>query len=430
MSSILVVDDDPVLGKSLVALGKREGHAVDVAGSIQDARRRLSHQSYDLMLLDLELPDGNGLELQQEIAGASNMRVVIVTAHPTLDSAMAAANGSVAGYLQKPLEPQAWKQLMATLAPAPCGIQPGGLLGQSRAIRDVIQMLTRIAPTDARVLVTGESGTGKELAAQTLHQASGRSGPFIALNCGAVAPDLLASQLFGHEKGSFTGALTRHCGVFEQAAGGTLLLDEIGEMPASLQVFLLRVLETGTVVRVGGITPIPISARIVAATNRDLSSAMQQGELRADLFYRLADVQVQMPSLRERGDDVILLANIFIEQLNQRYAGHKFLAPSSAPALRAHKWPGNVRELASLVQESYLLQDGPALELVPHQLQTEQAVPENCMVFDVGTPLEVIKRNVLARTLQHLGGDKTAAARVLGISVRTVHNELARLRGS
>ncbi len=430
MSALLIVDDDQVFARSLVALARREGHSAQIASSLAAAQRCLSDDRFDLVVLDLDLPDGSGIELLNQIDATSATRVVIVTAHPTLDSAMRVANSPWAGYLTKPVPPESWRELMLALG-RPVAAQSHLLLGDSPAIRQVLALLERVGPTDASVLITGESGTGKDLAAQLLHEVSNRTGRFVALNCGAVAPELLASQLFGHERGSFTGALGRHAGVFEQAADGTLFLDEITEMSAHLQVFLLRVLETGSFVRVGGTETIGSSARIVAATNRDPIAAIEEGRLRKDLYYRLAGIRVDMPSLRDRGDDVIVLANMFVARLNERYGGAKHLDPASLHALRGHSWPGNVRELRSDVQQAYLLQDGPALRVVP---QPEPAIgaasrPERRMVFEIGTPMETVKREVLLRTLEHCGNDKTATARALGISVRTVHNELARSRG-
>ncbi len=303
------------------------------------------------------------------------------------------------------------------------------LLGGSPLMAETVRTLERLGPTDAHVLITGESGTGKELAARTLHRASGRTGPFVALNCGALTSELLASQLFGHERGSFTGAVARHPGVFEQAEGGTLFLDEIGDMPLELQVFLLRVLEQGEVVRVGGETALASSARIVAATNRPPTDAVQEGKLRADLFYRLADITVRMPSLRERPEDIVLLAQEFVQELNCRFGTQKSLTPAAEQRLQAHPWPGNVRELRSAIRQSFLLQDGPALEVeVQQDLPEPPPTQEGQMVFQVGTPLEVVKREVLVQTLRHCNNDKTAAARLLGVSVRTVHNALTRAR--
>ena len=427
MSKVLLVDDDAVFASSLSVLFGRKGHKLAHAGSLTEARQLLSHNSYDLVLLDVDLPDGYGLALMDELDAAST-RIVIVTGNPRVETAVQAANGPAARYLVKPIDPDTLNDLIATLNSGQAASHAPLLSGESTSLRKAVAVLLRIAPSDASVLLTGETGTGKELAARTLHDASGRRGPFVALNCGAVAPELLASQLFGHEKGSFTGATSRHIGVFEQASHGTLFLDEIGEMPLPLQVFLLRALETGSITRVGGSGTIDTPARLVAATNRDPHALVESGQMRADLFYRLADLRVHLPPLRERGDDVVLLANLFIERLNARYGHGKYLDAACIGALRDYAWPGNVRELRSLAQRAYLLQDGPALRIEPERARFRQFDGPGAIAFPIGTSMADIKRTALINTLAHYGNDKTAAARALGISVRTIHNELARIR--
>ncbi|MGQ4583009.1 sigma 54-interacting transcriptional regulator [Lysobacter sp. F60174L2] len=304
------------------------------------------------------------------------------------------------------------------------------MIGECDALRGVQDDLAKIAPTRASVLVTGESGTGKELVARALHRQSGRDGPFVAVNCGAIAPELLASHLFGHERGSFTGAASRHVGLFEQAHGGTLFLDEVAEMPPPLQVYLLRVLETGLLTRVGGTESIAFDARVIAATNRDPMVAIDEGRLREDLFYRLADFIVVLPPLRSRGDDRLLLANHFIDRFNAEHGADKRLSRESLHVLHGYDWPGNVRELRSAIQRACILGDGDRVDLhepPPHPVGGEAEA--DSVNFRVGMSYAEVEREMLLKTLARYGNDKTRTARALGVSVRTIHNQLGRREG-
>jgi DNA-binding NtrC family response regulator len=432
--NVLILDDDRAFARAAGEIAEHEGFRAHLAHSVKQAREYIAQARMDLILLDLSLPDGSGMDLLSEIDLADHGIVALVTGNPSVETAARAVSAPVVEYLIKPLQPL---QLTTLLQRArrfqnvsdSREVEPiSGLVGQSVAMRRIVDTIMRIAPSDASVLLAGESGTGKEVVARALHDVSGRSGAFVALNCGAVPSELLASQLFGHERGSFTGAHARHLGVFEQASHGTLLLDEITEMPLSLQVYLLRILETGTVTRVGGSESIATPVRIVAATNRDPLAAVAAGTLREDLYYRLADIPITMPALRDRGSDVVLLANMFIERLNARYGLRKYLAPGAEAVLMRHRWPGNVRELRSAVQRAYLMQVDDALHVRP----TVSHAPvwredDTSILFSVGTTLEEIERRALLKTLAHFDNDKTATARALGVSVRTVHNHLARL---
>ncbi|MGQ4659940.1 sigma 54-interacting transcriptional regulator [Lysobacter sp. F6437] len=302
------------------------------------------------------------------------------------------------------------------------------MIGECDALRGVQDDLAKIAPTRASVLVTGESGTGKELVARALHRQSGRNGPFVAVNCGAIAPELLASHLFGHERGSFTGAASRHVGLFEQAHGGTLFLDEVAEMPAPLQVYLLRVLETGRLTRVGGTESIAFDARVIAATNRDPMVAIDEGRLREDLFYRLADFIVVLPPLRARGGDRLLLARHFVDRFNVEHGSRKRLAPDAPHVLHGYDWPGNVRELRSAVQRACILSDGDLVELrEPARHATAGNAETGSVNFRVGMSYAEVEREMLLKTLARYDNDKTRTARALGVSVRTIHNQLGRV---
>lgn len=300
------------------------------------------------------------------------------------------------------------------------------LLGSSAAIVLVRQTIGRVAPTDATVLLTGESGTGKEVAAREIHRRSARrDGPFVPVNCGAIAPGLVESELFGHERGSFTGALRGHAGVFERAAGGTLFLDEVTEMPLELQPRLLRAIETGRVQRVGGAGEIPTNVRIVAATNRDPSAAVAAGRLRADLLYRLAVFPLPLPALRERPGDALVLAEAFVAALNARYGLVKRLSGASRDRIPSYAWPGNVRELRNAVERAYILSDveldvgdDMSLPRVGASIGTQR------LDIRVGMSLAEAERALVEATLERTGGNKSEAARLLGCSLRTLYNKL------
>lgn len=433
MPTILILDDEPDFASSAAELARLAGYDVHLAQSVAQARELLRGPCMDLMLLDLTLPDGSALDLIDQVDLSRHGRVVIVTGNPTIESAARAVSSPVVEYLIKPLRPSRFERLLREVARRgeERGSEPAGLdslLGDSPAMTDLRQVLQRVAPSDATVLLSGESGTGKEVVARAIHVLSGRTGDFVAVNCGAIAPDLLASQLFGHERGSFTGAGQRHAGFFEQAAGGTLFLDEIGEMPKALQVYLLRVLETGQVRRVGGSQLIDTPVRVVAATNREPLAAVSEGVLREDLYYRLADFPITLAPLRARGGDVVLLARMFIERLNVAYGASKRLDTRCVPDLMRHGWPGNVRELRSAVQRAYLLERSSEVAVRPgNGMRTVWAETDTSITFAVGTTFAEMERRMLLKTLAWCDNDKTATARALGISVRTVHNQLARL---
>ena len=284
-----------------------------------------------------------------------------------------------------------------------------------------------MAPTAATVFIIGESGCGKELVAQTIHQMSPRAaGPFVAVNCGAIPANLIEAELFGHEKGAFTGAVRSHKGFFERAAGGTLLLDEISEMAPEMQVRLLRVLETGRFTRVGGNGEIPSDVRVIAATNRDPVLAVENNQLREDLMYRLAVFPINIPPLRERGDDIALLARHFLEELNGDAATTKSIAAPAIEKLRRHTWPGNVRELKNCIQRAFILADtiaGPDhLTTLPRQ-ETPECTSDR-LQFAIGTSLPEMERQTIFATLDHCGGNKKRTAELLGVSLKTLYNRL------
>jgi len=432
--NVMIVDDDRLFARSAAELVRSQGASAHVAGTLGEARSLLRRIPMQLSLVDLELPDGSGLELVRGHDPAVHGPLAIVTANPSIETAAASVSAPVLDYLIKPFDPERLATIVRHAVHVAGAAMPitswlPGVATQSDAMRQPMLLARRVAPSDARVFLEGETGTGKEVFARAIHEVSERKGPFVAINCGAVPHELLASQLFGHERGSFTGAIGRHAGVFEQASGGTLFLDEVTEMPVDLQVYLLRALETGTVRRVGGDAEIALSARVIAASNRDPREAVAQGLLREDLYYRLAEFSIRLPPLRERGDDAVLLAQRFVEELNATHGTSRRLAFGSAAVLRAQRWSGNVRELRNVVFRSWLLSNGDAVVVAPpdgvHQDVAESA---DSILFPLGMSLAEMERRALQKALAWCKGDKTAAARLLGISVRTVHNHLARLR--
>jgi DNA-binding NtrC family response regulator len=305
----------------------------------------------------------------------------------------------------------------------------GSLLGASPAMQEVFRLIERVGPTEAAVLLTGESGSGKDLAAQSIHECSARrGGPFIAINCGAIPAGLIEAELFGYEKGSFSGAVRAHAGVFERAQGGTLLLDEVTEMPLDMQTRLLRVLETGRFYRVGANTEFSCDVRVIASTNRCPLQAVQSGQLREDLLYRLAVFPVDMPPLRSRGDDVELLAEHFLAELNAQSRTQKRLSPFARMMLTQHSWPGNVRELKNCIERAFILGD-TVLELAPltpgaAARDADSRSDRDRLNIRVGSRIYDMERSLIEATLDYFKGNKRRAADALGCSLKTLYNKL------
>lgn len=431
---VLIVDDDPALGPALADYLREEGYATRIVRTLADARSAVVNRHPDVLLIDLFLPDGNGLELLNEL-GRAKIQVVVITGQPSLDTAIEGLRAHVADYLIKPVDPARLKACLMTLggivstdAEADLALleNPQALQGRSSAMRKVLELIDKVAPTEATVLLQGESGTGKEVAAQEIHRRSLRAkGPFLALNCGAVPENLIANELFGHERGGFTGANKLHKGYFERATGGTLFLDEITEMPLELQVNLLRVLETGKLTRLGGDKEVEVDVRVLAATNRDPSMAIQEGHLREDLYYRLCVFPVHMPPLCERGGDVLLLARYFLAQHNRSAGTRKGLTDAAQEHIVQYSWPGNVRELKNAIQRAFILAgdgdvDHDQLDLGLTQADTMELKPP------VGLSLINAERDLVYATLERFDGDKKLAAKSLGISLKTLYNKLRR----
>ena len=360
MPTALIVDDDTTSRESLSEWVGEQGFATHQADDLPSGREIIASDRIDLALLDLDLPSGSGLELLPDLEKQPSVDVIFVTGYSTVDSAVEAFRSGAVDYLTKPVDLKRLKKLLdRARRTAELNAEIGNLrqelrglgrfvklIGTSPPMQHVYDLIERVAPTDATVLVTGETGTGKEVVAQTIHALSRRArSPFVPINCGAVAPTLIESELFGHERGSFTGAERAHKGVFERATGGTLFLDEITEMPLELQVKLLRTLEMGAVRRVGGDGEIEIDVRVVAATNVDPQKAVAQGKLREDLLYRLLIFPIHLPPLRERRGDIPLLAQHVVNTLNAKGETNKHVSPAAFDRLQAYTWPGNVRQL-------------------------------------------------------------------------------------
>ena len=443
----LVVEDDPDFAAALEGLVKLEGFDGRSARSLDAARKQLQEQRVDVVLVDLELPDGRGTELVGD-EDAANAEFIVVTGHATVDSAVNALRGGALDYLTKPVDRSRLRAALANVLrtrslKAEVSALRGDLrrlgrfglmVGASDAMQTVYDLIARVAPTQATALIMGESGTGKELAAQTIHRLSRRhNDPWVAVNCGAISAGLIESELFGHEKGSVTGADRRRTGVFEEASGGTLFLDEITEMPADLQVKLLRTLEESEVTRVGGRAPIAVDVRVIAATNRDPELAVREGRLREDLFYRLHVFPITVPPLRQRDNDIELLAEHFLAEQNREASTQKKWTRPALERLRAHSWPGNVRELRNAVQRAFILADGDigpevlnslVAPAAPRSAAPVVAAGDGVVPIEVGSTLEDSEKRLILATLEHCKGNKNETARLLGISLKTLYNRL------
>jgi two-component system, NtrC family, response regulator AtoC len=439
MPRALIVDDDENTRLALAALIEAEGFSIDLAKDLREARICLVRRTPDVVLTDLKLPDGTGMDLFEEFDPQAAVELIVMTGFASVDTAVDALRQGAADYLVKPVNIERLKVILARVPhgsdlKAEIGQLRGELrrygkfgrmLGNSSAMQQLYDQINRVAPTEATVLLVGESGTGKELAAQSIHDLSlRRKQAFLPVNCGAISPNLIESEMFGHERGSFTGADRQHRGYFERGAGGTIFLDEITEMPIELQVKLLRVLESGTFMRVGTNKEIATDVRVVAATNRDPEEAVAEGKLRADLYHRLNVFPLQLPPLRERGKDVELLALSFLEQLNETHKTNKAFAPGAMETLCAHSWPGNVRELRNYVQRAYIMTD-KLIETasVPLQISSAKPAAGTSVVVAVGTSLADMDRQLILATLEQCKVKKRAAE-ILGISLKTLYNRL------
>jgi two-component system, NtrC family, response regulator AtoC len=439
MLRALVIDDDAHSLTAMSELVAAEGFEVTSAPNLKEARAHVEEHLPDVILSDLMLPDGKGTELLREIEEPS-IEVILVTGKATVETAVEALRLGAFDYLTKPIDLARLKTLLARVKETRELKQEvsslraelrqlgrfGPMVGTSPAMQRVYDLIDRVAPTEVTVFLIGESGTGKELAALTVHRLSKRrKGSYLPLNCGAISPTLIESELFGHEKGSFTGANRQHRGYFERTSGGTLFLDEITEMPIELQVKLLRVLETSRLMRVGGDREVEVNVRVLAATNKIPEEAVEDGKLREDLFYRLMVFPIFLPPLRDREGDIELLSQFFLAELNQREEQQKRLTPEAIARLEGHVWPGNVRELQNVIQRAYILAEEEITpDCLPVELGGEARVTGPQLHLKVGTSLADAERRIILATLDQYEGDKRATAETLGVSLKTLYNRL------
>jgi DNA-binding NtrC family response regulator len=442
---LLIVDDELIVRDSLGKWFREEGYEVGAAESASEALTQLAAQNWDLALIDIKMPGTDGIALQQRIRQVyPDLTCIIMTGYASVETAVQALKNGAYDYITKPFDPEdvahlvrnalahrrAERENIQLRERVAESARPTELIGNSPAMRRVIEAIETVAPTDATVLITGESGTGKELVARAIHNASPRRfHPLVVIHCGALTETLLESELFGHEKGAFTGAQYRKKGKFEIAEGGTVFLDEIGDISLKTQTDLLRVLQEREIVRVGGNQPIRVDFRTIAATNKDLEKVIAEGHFRPDLFYRLNVFHIELPPLRERREDIPALVEHFVrrlsEAMNKRITG---VTPEAMELLQRYDWPGNVRELENAVERAMVVADasGPAMlraENFTLRLSRNGQPPE---AKSATRTLDDIEREHILRVLEECGGNQTRAAEVLDIDRVTLYNRLKR----
>jgi two-component system response regulator HydG len=446
--SVLVVDDESGILDTLRILLRNEGFEVTTAQGGKAGLEQIRSGTHDLILSDVRMPQVSGLDILTAAREQDPMTpVILMTAQASLQSAISAVNSGAFYYIQKPFSND---ELVAILRRA-CEYRAVKVentqlrqeirrrdkttsiarpIGKSKRFLDVLKLAEHVAPTDSTVLIQGESGTGKEVIARYIHNLSSRNdGPFMSINCGALPENLLESELFGHVKGSFTGAVRDKQGLFAAARGGSFFLDEVGEMPASLQVKLLRVLQEREAIPVGATEAIPVDVRIIAATNRELEEEIRRGNFRSDLFYRLNVIAVNLPPLRDRRDDLLLLIEALLQNLSTETGTEpKALAAEALDAVMVYEWPGNVRELENALEHAQVLTRGPLIEAasLPERITKRRKEPLVAERSYRNPTLEVIERAYIMWVLQAEGGNKTRAAEVLGIDPSTLYRKLSR----
>jgi DNA-binding NtrC family response regulator len=434
---ILIVDDETIVRDSLGAWFRQDGHHVDEAASGREALRLVAEGRYDMAFLDIKMPGMDGLELQARLTAADpELSIVLMTAYATVEGAVRAMKNGAYDYIVKPFDPDELSLLVKRAAEhrslraenqrlkksLDSVVVPAPVLGASPAMRHVMSLVETVAASDATVLITGESGTGKEVVARAIHAASARRyNLMVVVNCGALPEGILESELFGHEAGAFTGARARHKGKFEVAEGGTVFLDEIGEVSPKVQVELLRVLEEKVVTRVGGTTPVPVDFRIVAATNRDLQAAVKAGTFRDDLYWRLNVVHIHIPALRERPEDVPLLAEQFLTRFAQSMSRPPMrFSPAALDALALYSWPGNVRELQNAIERAVVIGRGDVVQAEDLPLRVTQTKGTGP---GPGSLAEAERAHVLS-VLESSGWNISRAARILDVDRVTLYSKI------
>jgi DNA-binding NtrC family response regulator len=444
---VLIVEDDPSTRLGLTELVRTWGYLADSAEDGEDGLQKITSFRPAIVVTDLVMPRMDGQQLLKALREQDpDIAVVILTAQGSVESAVEAIKDGAYDYLTKPVDPQRLQILLANVVERQETLREvkalrrqlrdqgsfGRMIGASPEMRKVYRVIEQAAPTSASVLINGESGTGKELVAQTIHQLSPRANaPFVAINCAAIPETLLESEIFGHEKGAFTGAADRRQGCFELADRGTIFLDEIAEMTPATQVKLLRVLQERSFRRLGGRQEQKVDVRIIAATNAEPDEAVKKGKLREDLFYRLNVFGIILPPLRDRKDDLPLLTQFFLSEFNARNG--KAIAGLNNEAMRildGYGWPGNVRELRNVIERATILADGQFVEPrhLPAALVQAGETARPSLQLPPGTTVEEAERRLIQMTLEHTRDNKTRAAEILGISLKTLHNKLNKLK--
>ena len=435
MPTALIVDHDPENLLSLAETFRAKGYAVETARQLREARSMLTKRMPEVALFNEEIDGEDSLDLLEQVDLAEVVEIYLMSSARSVRSASRAMRLGISDYFDIPVDR---KRLATNLENLELERQhtedddrepessPDLLIGESQPMRRMYRLIRKCAPSDATILLTGESGVGKELVARTIHTLSRRKNEdMISVNCSAIPHELMESELFGHTKGSFTGAAKSHRGFFERASGGTLFLDEITEMDASLQAKLLRVLESQKVRRIGGEKDLDVDVRIIAATNQDPVEAVDKEQLREDLYYRLAQFPMHVPPLRDRAEDIKLLAEHFLAQQNESSGKQKKFDEKVVEALMLHDWPGNVRELRNAVIHGYLLAGNTIdIEDLPNGIPSSMPVSGQFVRISVGTPLEEVERRHILSTLAHFEEDKNQTAEALGISLKTLYNKL------
>lgn len=434
---VCLVEDDPIMGESLCDRFELEGFRFDWCKTASSAMESLATQTYGAVVSDIRLPDLSGEELFQRVIARERFVPpwIFITAYGSIDRAVALLKLGATDYITKPFDLDKLIEKLVAAGRVPwmqrTGDQTLSSLGVSRQMNEIEAMLPRLARQATTVLLTGESGVGKEVVAREIHSCDERTRdkPFVAVNCGAVPEPLLEAELFGHERGAFTGAVRARRGVFEQAHGGTLLLDEVGDMPSQMQVKLLRALQERAIVRIGGEAPIPVDLRVICATHRDLGQMAEQGAFRKDLYYRINVINLRIPPLRERADDIMWLAHRFLAEHGRRPPEEKkALSRAAERVLMAYPWPGNARELRHCIERAWILTEGAMLE--PEAL-FEEASLRQVASYQAGDGLseylQACERTYLLRTLERNRGQITASASDLGISRKNLWEKMRKL---
>jgi len=439
---ILIVEDDPTVGESLRLLLKKKGHEILLASNGKEGLQLFRHEIVDLVITDVVMPKMDGIELLEAVKGLKpETEVIVISAQGTIEKAVQAMKLGAFDFIEKPINPRVISLLMERALEKQTLILQNrdlrsqledkfhfkNIIGRSEKMVKIFELIHHIAPYDSSVLIIGESGTGKELIANAIHYNSPRASmPFIKVSCASLSEGIIESELFGHEKGAFTGAIASRKGRFELAHQGTLFLDEVEDIPPATQIKLLRVLQEGEFERVGGNKTNRVNIRIIAASNRDLQEAVKRGVFREDLYYRLNVVNIKLPLLRERRDDIPFLVNFFIEKYNQRYHMKvKGISQKAMNLLTDYEWTGNVRELENTI-ESILVINSPEVIDIQHLPQEIRDLKERLEVIPIkiGTPLEEVEKEMLIQTLRATKGNKRKAAQLLGINVRTIHRKM------